>query len=154
MKILLAVDGSESSDSAVESVLQRWDPSQCAVLVLHAVDALKLMPTPTAVVVAPFMIQDYFGLRKQWIEEGEKLVARTATQLKDAGFRVIPRVEEGDAKKVILDSAEQWKADLILLGSHGRHGVDRLLLGSVSEAVARSSPCSVEIVRAPAPVAA
>lgn len=154
MKILLAIDGSESSDSAVQSVLQQWDPSQCAVLVLHAVDALKLMPTPTAVVVAPFMIQDYFGLRKQWIDEGEKLVAQTATQLKNAGFRVIPRVEEGDAKRVILDSAEQWKADLILLGSHSRRGMDRVLLGSVSEAIARNAPCSVEIVRVPAPAAA
>jgi nucleotide-binding universal stress UspA family protein len=134
----------------VESVLHHYNPSECTVLVLHAVDALKLMPTPTAMVVAPFMLEHYLDLRRQWTEEGEKLVARTAAQFKTAGFTVTQRVEEGDATRVIHDAAEQWKADLILLGSHGRHGLDRLLLGTVSEAVARNAPCSVEIVRAPA----
>jgi nucleotide-binding universal stress UspA family protein len=50
---------------------------------------------------------------------------------------------------VILDTAAKWHADLIVIGSHGRKGLDRFLLGSVSEAVARHAPCSVQIVRVP-----
>ena len=50
-------------------------------------------------------------------------------------------------KKIILDEAGQWGADLIFAGSHGRRGLDRFLLGSVSEAVALHAPCSVEVVR-------
>jgi nucleotide-binding universal stress UspA family protein len=50
----------------------------------------------------------------------------------------------------IVDRAAEWHADLIVLGSHGRHGLDRFLIGSVSEYVARHAPCSVEIVRMPA----
>jgi nucleotide-binding universal stress UspA family protein len=48
---------------------------------------------------------------------------------------------------MILEEAERWDADLIMLGSHGRHGIERLLIGSVSEAVALHAECSVEVVR-------
>jgi len=56
-------------------------------------------------------------------------------------------VEEGDPKSKILDTARDWDADLIVLGSHGRKGLQHFLMGSVSEAVARHAECSVEIVR-------
>jgi nucleotide-binding universal stress UspA family protein len=53
----------------------------------------------------------------------------------------------GDARQVILDEATDWGADLIVLGSHGYHGIDRLMLGSVSESVAMHARCSVEVIR-------
>jgi hypothetical protein len=52
-----------------------------------------------------------------------------------------------EPRAVILDEASKWNANLIVLGSHGRHGMDRLLMGSVSEAVAFHAHCSVEVVR-------
>jgi nucleotide-binding universal stress UspA family protein len=72
-----------------------------------------------------------------------------ARKLRASGFRVSTAVETGDTRERIIDSAERWFADLILLGSHGRRGATRFLLGSVAESVARHAPCSVEIVRAP-----
>jgi nucleotide-binding universal stress UspA family protein len=53
----------------------------------------------------------------------------------------------GDPRSCILDVAKEWGADLIVLGSHGRRGLDRFLLGSVSETVAVHAPCSVRVVR-------
>jgi nucleotide-binding universal stress UspA family protein len=53
----------------------------------------------------------------------------------------------GEPCGVILDTAKKWGADLIVLGSHGRRGLDRFLLGSVSEAVAIHAACSVQVVR-------
>jgi nucleotide-binding universal stress UspA family protein len=50
-------------------------------------------------------------------------------------------------KEIILQNAEEWGADLIVCGSHGRRGLSRFLLGSVSEAVASHAKCSVEIIR-------
>jgi nucleotide-binding universal stress UspA family protein len=50
-------------------------------------------------------------------------------------------------RAIILEEANQWGADLIVLGSHGHNGVERFLLGSVSEGVALHAPCSVEIIR-------
>jgi nucleotide-binding universal stress UspA family protein len=49
--------------------------------------------------------------------------------------------------QVILDEAEKWKVDVIVLGSHGRSGFDRMVMGSVSEAVALHAKCSVEVIR-------
>ena len=54
----------------------------------------------------------------------------------------------GEPRSVILETAKEWGADLIVVGSHGRRGLDRFLLGSVSEAVAIHAPCSVRVVRA------
>jgi nucleotide-binding universal stress UspA family protein len=64
-----------------------------------------------------------------------------------AGFNVTTIAKEGDPKADVIDVAAEWRADLIMLGSHGRKGLDRFLVGSVSEAVALHAPCSVQIVR-------
>jgi nucleotide-binding universal stress UspA family protein len=67
--------------------------------------------------------------------------------LENVGFRPTTAVKEGDPRTEIINMASEWHADLIMVGSHGRTGLDRLLMGSVSEAVARHAPCSVQIVR-------
>jgi nucleotide-binding universal stress UspA family protein len=89
------------------------------------------------------------------IEEATKAQAETAVKeavetLKSgtaSGLEFSTEVKSGSAKDVILDEAENWGADLIILGSHGYSGWQRFLLGSVSHAVATHAPCSVEIVR-------
>ena len=149
MKILLAMDGSKYSESALQTLLTHYKPDETEVLVLHAVESLKLMPVSSGFGMGPVLVQDYVALSERWRKEGEDLVLQTSQRLQAAGFKVATRVEEGDAKQVILDSAGNWRPDLILLGNQGKTGLDRLLLGSVSEAVARGAPCSVQIVRAP-----
>src|SRR5208283_6218523 len=82
-------------------------------------------------------------------QEARELVERIAKELRSAGFKVDTAVEIGDIRERIIDSAADWHADLIVLGSHGRRGIQRFLLGSVAEFVARHANCSVEIVRTP-----
>jgi nucleotide-binding universal stress UspA family protein len=87
-----------------------------------------------------------------WEEETKRarvLVARTEETLRSHGMKVTTAVEQGDPKSAIIDAAEQWRADLIVLGSHGRGALDRFLMGSVSDAIVRHARCSVEIVRIP-----
>jgi nucleotide-binding universal stress UspA family protein len=69
--------------------------------------------------------------------------------LTQAGLRVLAQNSDpsGDPRSVILDTAKTWQADLIALGSHGRHGLDRFLMGSVAESVAVHAHCSVVVVR-------
>jgi nucleotide-binding universal stress UspA family protein len=67
----------------------------------------------------------------------------------EKSLQIETAVIEGDAKLVIIEEAEQWGADLIVVGCHGYGPVKRFLLGSVSLAVAVHAPCSVEIVRHP-----
>jgi len=79
------------------------------------------------------------------------MVKRAAESLEAVGFKTCSfALGSGIPKVVILDEAKKWGADLIVLGSHGRTGLDRILRGSVSKAVARRAACWVEIVRAPA----
>jgi len=82
------------------------------------------------------------------------LVARAGQKLRDAGFQVTTAIEEGNPKVVIIDSATEWPADLIIVGLHGRKGLDRLLIGSVSEAVARHARCSGANRARPKPLSA
>ena len=60
---------------------------------------------------------------------------------------VAASLRDGDPRHTIVACAREWGADLVVLGSHGKKGLDRML-GSVSDSVARHAPCSVEIVRA------
>jgi nucleotide-binding universal stress UspA family protein len=83
-------------------------------------------------------------------QQAKALVAKTADALRSAGISVTTDIVQGDPKILIIENAEAWGADLIVLGSHGRRGLKRFLLGSVSETVMRHAHCSVEIVRLPA----
>ena len=79
--------------------------------------------------------------------DAERRVTRTAHVLRNTGFQSTGLVRTGDARDQIITYAAEWPAHLIVLGSHGRGGLDRFLLGSVSEGVVRHAPCSVEVVR-------
>jgi nucleotide-binding universal stress UspA family protein len=86
-------------------------------------------------------------LMKEQFKQAQQTVDRAAAALKAAGFNAKTRVVESEARTGILDVASEWHADLIVLGSHGRKGLQRFMLGSVAESVARGAYCSVLIVR-------
>ena len=94
-------------------------------------------------------VRDWQDVAAQLRRRGEALLTKAAQALRTEGFQVATAMEEGDQKSVIVDFAAKWPADLIIMGSHGRKGFDQFLLGSVSEAVVRHAPCSVEVVRLP-----
>lgn len=151
MRLLLAIDGSKFAEAAIHAVLSQVRQDHTQVLVLHAVDWSNFMPTPFPVVGEEPM---FSARRLESIIESETkrahdLVETAAERLRSAGFEASTSVREGDPKMVILDCATDWRADLIVVGSHGRKGITRFVLGSVSEAVARYARCSVEIARLP-----
>jgi nucleotide-binding universal stress UspA family protein len=140
MKILLAIDDSKYSEAAVQALIARHKLQSLEVRVLHAAE-------PPTLLTAPEMAE-YIPPRES-AEEAKALVAKTAGALRSAGVNVTTAIVQGDPKSVLLDDAKTWGADLIVLGSHGRKGLERFLVGSVSEAVLRHAHCSVEIVRLP-----
>ena len=143
MKILLAVDDSKFSDAALQAVIAQIPPQGTEVRVLHVVE-------PITFSLSPQMSADYAPELESWVKAGRKLVEREAQTLRAAGFKADGAVEKGNIREKIIDVAAEWRADLIVMGSHGRRGVQRFLLGSVAEHVARHAQCSVEIVRIPA----
>jgi nucleotide-binding universal stress UspA family protein len=70
-----------------------------------------------------------------------------ADELRDAGLATTPAVTDGDPKHVLVAEAQRWGAHCIFLGARGHTRAERILLGSVSAAVAARAHCSVEIVR-------
>lgn len=149
MKVLLAVDGSACSEAAVERLVQGFRPGDTEVRVLHAVEWMKEMPVSFQFGQGPAAGHDVFESRKRSFEQAEQLVSRVAGQLEMAGFRTSVTTPDADPRHAIIDAAGQWPADLIVMGSHGRRGLNRFLLGSVAESVVRHAACSVEIVRTP-----
>src|SRR5690242_4960284 len=77
------------------------------------------------------------------------VMASAVRRLTAARFRADCELRDGDARRAILDAAAEWRPDLVVMGSHGRSGLQRFLLGSVSDSVVRHAPRSVEVVRMP-----
>jgi nucleotide-binding universal stress UspA family protein len=140
MKILVAVDDSSFSQTALDALVRQFSPQYTEVLALHVVEPISISPPPQ-------MDRNYAPELAAEMTEAERLVQRAAERLRDSGFKVETAVKKGDIRETIVDSAGEWGADLIMIGSHGHRGIRRFLLGSVAESVARHAPCSVEIVR-------
>lgn len=146
MKILIGVDGSPYSDAALEAVAQRPWPPGSEILVIHAYE----MPVgPTTEVWA--MPADYYEKLDRAVRtQSDRIVALAVEKLKSKvgdPLKIEGKAIMGSARQAILDQAESWKADLIVVGSHGYPTWERLLLGSVSQAVLSHAKCSVEVVR-------
>lgn len=144
MKILLAIDDSTFSEAATQAVVDRFRPEGAEILVFTVVDLVNYFSDEKT---AEAWIPNIEEIRLSRLHHASELVERAASLLKAAGFKPEVGVSEGDPKARIVEKAEDWNADLIVMGSHGRKGFDRALLGSVSEAVARHAPCSIAIIR-------
>jgi nucleotide-binding universal stress UspA family protein len=144
MRILLATDGSSFSEAAVKEVASLIRPQETEVLVLEVVEPLMYFVPPQ---MAPGYAPEQAERQRELSDLAKTATAAAADKLRSAGFRAGSRVVESDIRTGILDMAAEWKPDLIVLGSHGRRGVKRFLLGSVAESVARHAKCSVFIVR-------
>jgi nucleotide-binding universal stress UspA family protein len=145
MKILIATDGSEFSMVAVRSVAERPWPAGSEARVISVPEFLPLKE------FSYLNAREVDDLGRASEEEAAICAAKGLEVLSGAILRVylnVPIVRDRTFQ-IILDEAEKWKADLIVLGSHGRSGFDRMIMGSVSESVALHARCSVEVIRRP-----
>ena len=131
-RVLLATDGSKTSAQAARAVAARPWPEGSEFRVIS--------------VEEPWTIKSS-KVRDE--KEAQEAVSSAEQVLASAGLKATGAVLSGNTKQAILQEAQKWAADLIVVGSHGRRGFRRFLLGSVSEAVAMNAPCSVVVVRAP-----
>jgi nucleotide-binding universal stress UspA family protein len=133
MNILLAIDQSVSSETAVSEVVARPWPSASKVCVLSVVE-------PSPVLVIPAIVETATAA-------AQALVKNAADRLIVQGLETSTHVIQDNPRTGIVDYAENWEADLIVVGSHGQSAITRFLMGSVAQAVVRHAPCSVEVVR-------
>jgi nucleotide-binding universal stress UspA family protein len=142
MKILLAIDGSPHSQTAVDEVVRRPWPTGSTIRVISVIQPYP--PPAPEVVLAGATFED---MRRQQASTAEEVTGRAADALKKAGLSTETTVREGDPRSAIVDESNEWSADLIVVGSHGRTGLTRWLLGSVAQAIVGHASCSVEVVR-------
>ena len=143
VRLLIGVDRSEDSNAAVEAVCRRSWPKGSEVGLLSVVDTVMAVnPDDDPSVVKWIEVGD----EENW-EQVRRLFAEDAQKLRDAGLHVEVLVRRGSPADQILEEANTWGADCIFLGAKGTRGIERLMLGSVSSAVAARALCSVEVVR-------
>jgi nucleotide-binding universal stress UspA family protein len=141
MKLLVAVDDSPWSQAAVSFVQRMAWPTETESIVVCAAAPLPLAYLPDAPpVVTPQQIELH---RKNHAAIAERYAAR----LRDKFQHVRSEVAVADPRDAIVDVAQRERVDLIVVGSHGRTGLKKLLMGSVSSHVVAHAPCSVLVVK-------
>lgn len=140
--ILVAFDGSTPSERAIETAVTSFvDPE---VTVIHVLDPGELVGYAG---MEGTVMTDIEHIRAQREDESDRLLERAEDIAGEFGVEVETVREVGDIANSVVRYAEEEEMDHLVVGSHGRKGVRRLLLGSVAERVVRRSPISVTVVR-------
>lgn len=145
--IVLAIDDSPFSRAAADEIAQHMRPDDTTVHVLHVLELDRVVPPPYDFARGTGYGEEVMAHVQQHHVAAEHLVSEAADRLRTAGFQVSVVIREGEPRHAILDYAAASGCDCIVVGSHGRRGIDRFFMGSVSDAVARHAHCSVHIVR-------
>ncbi len=142
LRLLVGVDGSSHSKAAVQAISKRRWPDGTQVRLLTAVDTVMVLGDQEEQEVKWLEVDD----ESKW-DQVRALFEPEVEQLRATGLNAEVMVLSGHPTQQLLDEAETWGAHCIFAGAKGVRGIERLLLGSVSAAVAARAHCSVEVVR-------
>ncbi len=149
MKILLATDGTKCSDDAVKMISKFSFSQDDSLKIISVID----MALPLSVDIYGGFLPPNIELEKAVKENADKILAETSEKVKNFlklnPSQISTEALFGSPESRIVETAEEMKADIIIVGSHGYNSWERLLLGSVSDSVVHHAPCSVLVVRTP-----
>lgn len=138
MKIVVAYDGSECANAALDDLRRAGLPAEAQLEVLSVVEAW--LPPPSGLEIVEHIDRE---------QEYQSLARRGAMQLvtMQPSWSVESKVKSGSPAAALIQEAEEWGADLIVVGSHGRTALGRFFFGSVSQKVLHEARCSVRVAR-------
>lgn len=143
-RILVPIDGSATAERALQEAIRLADV-QTRLRLAYVLE--EVFPLDTE----GYAFIDYPTLREAVRLTGERVLVQAAERVRQAGRAAETALLDAKGEriaKVIADDARRWEADLIVIGTHGRSGLNRLLLGSVAEGVVRGASVPVLLVRA------
>lgn len=143
-RILVPVDGSSTSDFALREAIEFVIDQKAELRIIHVIED-----------VAPVWDVEFLNfneIREALRQAGKNMLAKAEAVARDAGIKAETRLIEATPPgtriaSMIAAEAKAWPADMIVIGTHGRRGVDHLLMGSVAEGVVRISPAPVLLIR-------
>jgi nucleotide-binding universal stress UspA family protein len=145
LRLLVGFDGSADAEAALLEVESRSWSRDTEVRVVTAVDQRMLSAIAARVLrLRPSLESGDNDDHEAWVQ---KMTQSAAERLNTAGLKATSLIVQGEPKRVLLQSAQDWEADSIFLGATGLTGLRRLLIGSVSSALTAHAPCTVEVVR-------
>lgn len=137
-EILLPTDGSEGAEAAISEAIGLAEQHDARVHLLYVVD------TSTAAGIPQSHITNLADLLEQ---AGEQALAGVAQRATDRGVPIRESIQRGSVHETITDYADDNDIDVIVMGTHGRSGIDRMLLGSVTERVIKRATQPVLVIR-------
>ncbi len=146
-KILVPVDGSRTSTLGLQEAIRLAKSCKAKLRLIHVVDESVALQDSAYT----FGTEDMLGILKKG---GEQALKRSLELAAKNGIKPESRLVEsftGSVADIIVGDAKKWRADLIVMGTHGRRGFSHMMLGSDAEMVIRSSPAPVLLVRGSAP---
>jgi nucleotide-binding universal stress UspA family protein len=145
-RILVPIDGSPTSTRGIDEAIRLANLSKGRIRLVHIIDELSYALAMDAA----------WGAAVNWIdvlhEQGARLLEEATTRVRNAGVAVEGVLFEsfaGTVDQQVIKEVTEWKADVIVLGTHGRRGIRRAVLGSSAERILRISPVPVLLIRAP-----
>mgnify|MGYP000102727171 CR=1 FL=1 len=141
-RILIPVDGSPTSDRALGEAIALARQQNAQLQLLHVIEEIHFVDIESSI--------NYAELQETMRSSGNKVLTQAQTAVQQVGMTAETKLLEASGKRVasvIVAEAERWPADLIVIGTHGRTGFNRLLFGSVAEGVVRTAPVPVLLIR-------
>jgi len=141
-RILVPIDGSSTSDRALQEAIRLIDAQPVQLRLVHVIDDLQFLDAEGYV--------DYAELRELTRKIGQRALDKAEEIARQADITVESALLEANGERIaqVIDAeAESWSADLIVIGTHGRSGFNHLLFGSVAEGVVRGASVPVLLVR-------
>jgi len=149
-RILVPIDGSPTSNRGLDEAIGLATDQKAKICLLHVVDELVVTAGADGTVyIPPNYIDDFVRALRV---AGKKLLARAEAKVRQRGIEVESVLLETVGRRVadlILKQAKKWRADVIVLGTHGRRGLTRVVMGSDAEMVLRETALPVLLVRSP-----
>ncbi|MBI1989099.1 MAG: universal stress protein [Betaproteobacteria bacterium] len=142
-KILVPIDGSPASKRGLTEAIRLAKYHKARVRLIHVVDVFIVTPTLESGRYVDEIQKSFRDAGRRLLKDAEALVRKHGITVDSVMFEIVGAHAAG----IIVEQAKKWRADIIVIGTHGRRGVLRLVMGSDAEEVVRTSPVPVLLVR-------